>query len=194
MPEHVPLCRVEPGLAGHVVQLLADARIPAAVDVAGEDDVVIGVADGDYDHARAVIGLVLPQLLVPDGPGLSQRLVRSAPDEPAQRTGGDVGGLPGGLLDARPSHGYADPLAERDDDGDYVPPEPPPLPRPNGPLEKASWLGLVLGPLLLIAVAVFPLPGYLTAVGLVCFFGGLGLLVFHRDESPRDGWDDGAVV
>lgn len=190
--QHV-LCRVEPDLVDHVRQLLSDAGLTSASAPGADGRVDVTVASGDEEHARAVIGLVLPQLLVehpgpaPSG-GLSDRLIRS---EDADT------GLPGGLIDGRATFGYADPLADHpDDSADFVPPEPPPLPRPRDRLARASWFAVIGGPLLLILTVVFNLPGILKTVGLLLFFGGFGTLVYRMEDRRRheDGWDDGAVV
>lgn len=191
MTQSSVLCTVEHGLVDHVRQLLADAGLDSGTEPGSDDRVAILVDSEDTEHARAVIGLVLPHLLedLPRPGTLSDRLIRSEDDGPP---------LPGGLLDARPTHGYADPLDEPDLEvgEDYVPPPPPPVPRPRDRLSRAAWVAVILGPLLLIGVPVLGLPGYLTPLGLLLFFGGFGLLVARMDDGRGrgDGWDDGAVV
>ncbi len=190
MAEHALLCRADPALVGHVEQLLADAAVPATTAAEPDGLVAVSVPVADEERARSVIGLVLPQLLVESpGPGsLSDRLVRS--DEPE---------LPGGLTDGRRSFGYADPLADSPDGGqpdEFVPPHPPPLPRPRDRIARAAWTGVIGGPVLLLLTVVFGLPKILTTVGLIAFFAGFGLLVYRHEGRDRDGdgWDDGAVV
>lgn len=202
MSTHETVCRVEPALVHHVTQLLADAGLTCQVvpdDSDGLIDIRVPVEDGE--HARSVIGLVLPQLLSrPDSPGtvhLSDRLVRSEDDRP---TSPDPmpGTLPGGLIDARPTFGYADPLADSadEDDGDFVPPPPPPLPRPKDRWARAAWAAVVAGPLVLIVSHLLGWVGPWTTLGLALFIGGFVTLVARmEDRAPKDdGWDDGAVI
>lgn len=185
------LCTVAPELLAHVRQLLADAGVDSSSEPAADGRVHVLVEEADEEHAEAVIGLVLPQLLDDTSRtgSLSDRLVRSEDDSTT---------LPGGLLDARPTHGYTDPLAEPDLTGgeDYVPPPPPPVPRPKDRLARAAWVAVILGPLLLVGVPVLGLPGYLTGLGLALFFGGFGTLIARMDDrhGRTEGGDDGAVV
>lgn len=191
MTQAAVLCTVEQGLVSHVRQLLADAGLDSQVQPATDGRIDVLVGEDEEEHARAVIGLVLPHLLddEPRAGTLSDRLIRSEDDSSP---------LPGGLLDARPTYGYADPLEEPDlETGDeYVPPPPPPVPRPRDRLSRAAWVAVILGPLLLIGVPVLGLPGYLTPLGLVLFFAGFGTLIARADDrrGREDGWDDGAVV
>lgn len=89
-----------------------------------------------------------------------------------------------------------DQAADRADHGHWFPPPPPPLPRPVG-ATGVAWVGLVLGPLLLMVATVFgwQLPNLLTAGCITGFVGGLVFLIAHMDDGRhRDGWDDGAQV
>lgn len=190
MTDAEPLCTVDPALVAHVRQLLGDADVASSETPLPDGRVSIGVSAADEERARAVIGLVLPHLLDdPTPPGtLSQRLIRSEDTGPK---------LPGGLVDGRMTFGYADPLEDHPDDhGDFVPPHPPPVPRPRDRIARAAWAAVIGGPLLLIAAVLLGLPGILTTAGLVAFFVGFGVLVFRHEERDRhgDGWDDGAVV
>lgn len=79
----------------------------------------------------------------------------------------------------------------------FVPPDPPPVPRPRG-ARLAAWLG-VLGvpPLVLLLMLVgIRLPGLGGVALLAWFAGGFGYLVatMRRGPGPEDGWDDGARV
>lgn len=86
--------------------------------------------------------------------------------------------------------------SEADDEGHYVPPEPPPLPtlRPAtlGALGVVV-LGVffVLSPSLLYFDSAIMLP-----LGLVCIGGGIVWLLSRLRTGPSqdDGWDDGAQV
>ncbi len=188
------LCSVDPGLVTHVQQLLDDAGLASSIEEHPQAPTDILVAAADDEHARAVIGLVLPHLLDqsdPTGP-LSRRLVRTEEEEP------QTPGLPGGLVDGTRTFGYADPLADHPDDGsdDFVPPPPPPVPRPRDRVARGAWAAVLIGPLLLLLVPLLDLPGILTTVGLGLFIGGFATLVFRMEERHRhdDGGDDGAVV
>ncbi|WP_433168070.1 hypothetical protein [Kribbella sp. CA-247076] len=90
------------------------------------------------------------------------------------------------------------PAPKRADDGHdhYVPPEPPRGPRLDW-ISRLAWLGLLGGPLLLIAAAVLDFgTGRITAIGVAGFVGGfLTLVVRMKDRLPPDDTpDDGAVV
>ncbi|HET6168000.1 MAG TPA: hypothetical protein VFE07_14305 [Marmoricola sp.] len=84
-----------------------------------------------------------------------------------------------------------------EEDERYVPPEPPPVPRPHG-LRLAAWLGLFGVPTVVLVCIVLhvSLPSPLGFLALVWFVGGFGYLVAtmndHKDSGG--GWDDGAVV
>ncbi len=83
------------------------------------------------------------------------------------------------------------------DEGHFVPPEPPPVPRPT-PARRLAWLGLFGAPALMLLAVI----GHLTyptwvSMGLVAaFVGGFVFLVATMERQGDDGWggDDGAVV
>ncbi|WP_444544894.1 hypothetical protein [Streptomyces daqingensis] len=89
--------------------------------------------------------------------------------------------------------------SDEDDEGHFVPPEPPPLPQTD-PTTKFAWLGVLGGPLLLIFAILFQqdLTWWITTLGVGGFLGGFATLVARmRDGSDEDDWDDpgrGAVV
>jgi hypothetical protein len=80
-------------------------------------------------------------------------------------------------------------------DDKFVPPTPPPIPRP--PLDRLlAWLGVFGVPTLVLicivlGISVPPWFGLLLAAG---FVGGFGYLVVRMSDEPRDPWDDGAVL
>ncbi|MFN8194943.1 MAG: hypothetical protein U0R80_11750 [Nocardioidaceae bacterium] len=77
----------------------------------------------------------------------------------------------------------------------FVPPDPPPLPRPDPPV-LVAWLGVLGAPLALMAVVVFSI-GVPVIIGLglaVWFLGGFAYLVSAMPSEPRDPGDDGAQV
>ena len=79
----------------------------------------------------------------------------------------------------------------------FVPPIPPPLPHLSG-AEQAAWLGLIGGPAVLLAAAVFSLslPTWLILIAAVGFMGGFVALVVRMDDGSArlDDPDDGAQV
>ena len=116
------------------------------------------------------------------GSGLSGRLIRRF-DDASDRT-------------AAPSS----PLGPRDysvdeellDDG-FVPPEPPPIPRPRHTIDRIAWAGTLGGPALLVANHVLGWGSWIGGAGVAAFMGGFILLV-ARMRNDRDPDDPGAVV
>ncbi|MCW2758311.1 MAG: hypothetical protein JWO46_2057 [Nocardioidaceae bacterium] len=97
-------------------------------------------------------------------------------------------------LDARLDSSH-DPWDD-DPEDHYVPPEPPPLPRPEPP-RLLAWAGVFGVPVLTIVLAVFHVlvPTWASLMGLAWFVGGFGYLVatMRRDHDDYGG-DDGAVI
>ncbi|WUJ68773.1 hypothetical protein OG809_27135 [Kribbella soli] len=89
------------------------------------------------------------------------------------------------------------PVRKADDPHDhFVPPDPPRGPRLDW-ITRLAWLGLLGGPLLLIAAAVLDFgTGRITTLAVAGFIGGFLTLVFRMKDRlpPGDGGDDGAVV
>lgn len=81
-----------------------------------------------------------------------------------------------------------------DDEGHFVPPEPPPVLPPRDLVSRLAWGGLIGGPLLMLVAVVFG-TGMPTEVLMVCALGFVGglvtLIVRMRDRG--DG-SDGAVL
>lgn len=78
----------------------------------------------------------------------------------------------------------------------FVPPEPPPLPRP-APRRLVAWLGLFGAPTLALIFLILGinLPDLIGLGLLAWFIGGFGYLVATmRTTRPEDFGDDGAVV
>jgi hypothetical protein len=79
----------------------------------------------------------------------------------------------------------------------FVPPQPPPLPR-LGAADQLGWLGLIGGPAVLVAGAVFSLalPSWVTLFAALAFIGGFVSLVIRMDngEDRYDDPDNGAQV
>jgi len=83
-----------------------------------------------------------------------------------------------------------------DDDEQFVPPVPPPLPRLD-PVSKGAWAALFGGPgyLLLAVMFGWQIPGWAAFCAVAAFVGGFAALVVRmNDRPPEDGPDDGAVV
>ncbi|MFF1691854.1 MULTISPECIES: hypothetical protein [unclassified Streptomyces] len=101
-----------------------------------------------------------------------------------------VGGGPRDHTPAEPSDG------DEDDEGHFVPPEPPPLPEADV-TAKFAWLAVIGGPvLMLLAVLLgWQMTWWLTTVCVGGFLGGFGTLVMRMQGDDDD--DDpgrGAVV
>jgi hypothetical protein len=117
---------------------------------------------------------------------------------PARPLGSSVSFAPGvGPRDHSPPEPSEDDFDE-DDEGHFVPPEPPPLPTADT-TAKFAWLGVVGGPvLLLLAVLLgWDMTWWLTTLGIGGFLGGFATLV-ARMRPGGDEDDDlpggGAVV
>jgi hypothetical protein len=86
---------------------------------------------------------------------------------------------------------------DEDDEGHFVPPEPPPLPAADT-TAKFAWLAVIGGPVLLLLAVVlgWDMTWWLTTLGIGGFLGGFATLVMRM--NPGDDEDDdpgrGAVV
>jgi hypothetical protein len=118
-------------------------------------------------------------------------------DKPAKPLGGSIAFAPGvGPRDYSPPE-PAEEDFEEDDEGHFVPPEPPPLPAADA-TAKFAWLGLLGGPvLLLLAVLLgWDMTWWLATLGIGGFLGGFATLVMRMRSDDEDGDDPGrgAVV
>ena len=78
---------------------------------------------------------------------------------------------------------------------EFVPPTPPPIPRP--PLDRLlAWLGVfgIPAAVLFCIVTGISVPTWLGLLMAAGFVGGFGYLVLRMSDEPRDPWDDGAVL
>ena len=95
----------------------------------------------------------------------------------------------------RPASAVPPPPAS--DEGDFVPPVPPPLPTLD-PVAKGAWVALFGGPayLLIATMAGWAVPGWAAFLAVAAFVAGFATLVIRMgDRPPRDsGPDDGAVL
>ncbi|MGW0467331.1 hypothetical protein ACWDX6_18930 [Streptomyces sp. NPDC003027] len=105
--------------------------------------------------------------------------------------------------DEKPEQGRSDggsgSSGEDDDEGHFVPPEPPPLPEADA-TTKFAWLGVVGGPVLMLVAVLFrwDMTWWLTTLCVGGFLGGFATLVARMEhDDDEDGHDDpgrGAVV
>ena len=134
----------------------------------------------------------------------------AAPDAAAPRGGGEAGEAASSPDPAVPtpaertraifenpalsSAGPRDYAPEDEDDGGFVPPEPPPL-GTGEPLVVLSWLGTLAGPLLLLVFAMFWRSAPLAVIlGTIAVFAGSAAYLLFRLPQHRDEDDDGAAV
>ncbi|AVH59202.1 MULTISPECIES: hypothetical protein [Streptomyces] len=86
---------------------------------------------------------------------------------------------------------------DEEDEGHFVPPEPPPLPAADT-TAKFAWLAVIGGPvLLLLAVLLgWDMTWWLATLGIGGFLGGFATLVMRMKTDDEDGDDPGrgAVV
>ena len=116
------------------------------------------------------------------------------PVRPAATKTAPAGPAPGRPRIVRPASPVPPAAA---DDGEFVPPVPPPLPSLD-PVAKGAWAALFGGPgyLLLATMVGWAIPGWAAFLAVAAFVGGFATLVIRMgDKPPRDsGPDDGAVV
>jgi hypothetical protein len=119
---------------------------------------------------------------------------RPASDRPL---GSSVAFAPGvGPRDHTPAEPSDDDF-DADDEGHFVPPEPPPLPDAD-PTAKFAWLGVLGGPVLLLLAVVlgWDMTWWLTTLSIGGFLGGFATLVLRMRTGDEDDDDPGrgAVV
>ncbi|MCS0636361.1 hypothetical protein NX801_11960 [Streptomyces sp. LP05-1] len=127
---------------------------------------------------------------------------RTGSSEPAGPLGGSVVFAPGvggaGPRDYKPAPPGDDDLGP-EDEGHFVPPEPPPLPEADA-AAKFAWLGVVGGPVLMLVAVVlgWDMTWWLTTLCVGGFLGGFATLFARmKHDDEEDGGDDpgrGAVV
>lgn len=111
---------------------------------------------------------------------------------PAERTRAIFENQPLGMFEAGPRD-YSVP-DDLESDGDFVPPDPPPL-GTGEPLVLLAWCGAVGGPLLLLIIAMFwrqaPAP---ILLGTIALFVASAAYLLYRLPQHRDESDNGAAV
>jgi len=148
---------------------------------------------------KSVEDLALLETKTNDEPGGAEKS-DSADDKPtvAKPLGSSIAFAPGigGPRDYQAPEPTEDDFDE-DDEGHFVPPEPPPLPAADT-TAKFAWLAVVGGPvLLLLAVLLgWDMTWWLATLGIGGFLGGFATLVMRMKTDDEDGDDPGrgAVV
>ena len=133
------------------------------------------------------------------GSGLSARLIRRHDPTPETSHSGEGGhgegdepiSTPAGVGPRDYSVGDLDSLDPLEDG--FVPPDPPPLPRPRHTLDTIGWSGAIGGPVLLVANQVLGWGTWVSGLGVAGFMTGFVILV-SRMRNERDHDDPGAVV
>ncbi|ARP69825.1 hypothetical protein LK07_08600 [Streptomyces pluripotens] len=120
----------------------------------------------------------------------------SADPPPARPLGSSVSFAPGvGPRDYTAPEPSEDDFDE-DDEGHFVPPEPPPLPA-SDTTARFAWLGVIGGPVLLLLAVLFgwDMTWWLATLGIGGFLGGFATLVMRmRTDDEDDDPGRGAVV
>jgi len=118
-------------------------------------------------------------------------------EKPKKPLGGSVSFAPGvGPRDYTAAEPSEDDFDE-DDEGHFVPPEPPPLPTADT-TAKFAWLGVIGGPILLLLAVLlsWDMTWWLATLGIGGFLGGFATLVMRMKTDDEDDDDPGrgAVV
>ncbi|MEV0242071.1 hypothetical protein AB0I06_19360 [Streptomyces sp. NPDC050674] len=157
-----------------------------------------GTNDGVMDGARGDTAVKSGDTVKPAEPEEAEEPAEQSapPAKPVKPLGGSVSFAPGvGPRDYSVTEPAEDDFDE-DDEGHFVPPEPPPLPTAD-PTAKFAWLGVLGGPvLLLLAVLLgWDMTWWLATLGIGGFLGGFATLVTRmRTDEEDDDPGRGAVV
>ncbi len=143
----------------------------------------------------------VPEPAPPEVPRVPRLRRRTDPAPPPPLPPSQQPGLldPGGLLyDSPIGEGTPDPDADpfEGDDNHFEPPPAPPTP-PLRVATKGAWLAILFGVFCLLAPAFgwFDDAQAADVLGGLLVLGGVGSLVYHLHDDPRDDDpDDGAVV
>ncbi|MDH6216435.1 hypothetical protein [Streptomyces pseudovenezuelae] len=127
----------------------------------------------------------------------SSKPAKEEEKKPSGPLGGSVSFAPGIGPRDYPAPEPAESDFDEDDEGHFVPPEPPPLPAADV-TAKFAWLGVIGGPLLLLLAVLlgWDMTWWLTTVGIGGFLGGFATLVMRMKTDDEDEGDPGrgAVV
>jgi hypothetical protein len=148
-----------------------------------------------FKPLRPIEDLALPDPPEADGePSGPERGDRPAPGRPL---GGSVSFAPGVAARGAGPRDYSlnepsDDDFDEDDEGHFVPPEPPPLPTADV-TAKFAWLAVVGGPVLLLLAVLFgwEMTWWLTLLGIGGFLGGFATLVVRMKPDDQDDDDPG---
>ncbi|MBC2904528.1 hypothetical protein [Streptomyces cupreus] len=116
--------------------------------------------------------------------------------EPVKPLGGSVAFAPGVGPRDYTAPEPTDEDFDEDDEGHFVPPEPPPLPAADT-TAKFAWLAVLGGPILLLLAVLlgWDMTWWLTTLGIGGFLGGFATLVMRmRPDDEDDDPGRGAVV
>ncbi|OAH15628.1 hypothetical protein [Streptomyces jeddahensis] len=141
-----------------------------------------------------------------DGDADTDPADKDSPDARSKPGGAEEPGKPlGSSISFAPGVGPRDYVApepsdddfDADDEGHFVPPEPPPLPAADT-TAKFAWLAVLGGPvLLLLAILLgWDMTWWLATLGIGGFLGGFATLVVRMKDDEEDDDDPGrgAVV
>ena len=160
----------------HLPELRAEFHADAARRLDAEDMAQASSQDIDaaWEQIVAGFGSTGPdEPVAPQGSGLSSRLIREhTPTPPGPRD-------------------YVAP--DDPDDERFVPPTPPPLPRPRDRFDGLAWAGALGGPVAIV-IGYATGGGWLVGFGFVAFTAGFVTLVARSSDRRRDDDDNGAVV
>lgn len=206
-PDLIPLVDLDDADATKLLAALRNVGLGAEVrriDTGRSDGAMtrplvrIVVPRGDLADARRVATGVLPHLGMSghsrrdssDGEPSRDAAERLAPSE-AEQWSQIVSDLrSGGGWEAAKSI----PEPPVDDVEHFVPPEPPPLPRPQR-VTLAAWIAVIGGLALVLISTVLHTGGLLAIAGLLAFISGFIALVSRaRSTVDRDDPDHGAVL
>lgn len=152
------------------------------------NDGASGGTDADRKHEKGEKGTKAEQADEP---------TEEREDKPVKPLGSSISFAPGvGPRDYSAPEPSEDDF-DADDEGHFVPPEPPPLPVADA-TAKFAWLGVIGGPvLLLLAVLLgWDMTWWLATLGIGGFLGGFATLVMRMKTDDEDDDDPGrgAVV
>ncbi|MCL7423681.1 hypothetical protein ACFVP3_21905 [Streptomyces sp. NPDC057806] len=164
--------------------------------------IVAGYGDEPVDPPgskpfKSVEDLALLEVETNDDEAEAEKTDGDTLTEPVRPLGGSVAFAPGvGPRDysaPEPTDGDFD----EDDEGHFVPPEPPELPAADT-TAKFAWLAVLGGPILLLLAVLlgWEMTWWLTTLGIGGFLGGFATLVMRMRTGDEDDDDPGrgAVV
>lgn len=91
-----------------------------------------------------------------------------------------------------PTEEHGDDVDLDEVDEGYVPPEPPPLPRPRDAVARFSWVAALGGPVVIFATTLLGWETWIRGMAVVASVAGFASLIARMND--RDDDDNGAVV